>query len=557
MNRGLWIALLVPIAGGCTEQVHGCPGGRVLLQDACVLQDAVPPEDTRPDADAGFTDAPVGEDVPCELRPDPLDLLGVDSNCDGVDGIAADTVFVSSTGHDGGDCGLVRQNPCQTIREGLAQARDQGRHVVMIEAGVYDETVTLGPTSLSLAGGYRHLSGGEDGAVPMRQPGSTTLRGTGFVLTIAGTEAPVSISGLQIQGEAPTESGASATPVRVRNAAGGVRFEAVVVRASRGVDGAAGASGAPGTSGVAGTMGYPSTQHLDESVCGTGRVGATPPGPTGATAPTCMTSEPNGAGGAAGAGGYPTFRGTERPPGGNGQSVASAMGGAGGASDPMAPGLNARPGQRGDDGNAGSAGRPGAVGLPVGGITSEGYAPLASAGGDGTAASPGTGGAGGGGGGFTVPVQCYIDGASGGSGGSGGCGGGGGRGGAGGGGSIGVIVSGSVVSFVGSQVFAGRGGTGGAGGAGGAGGDGGPGGEGGFGASGGKGGGAGGRGGRGGTGGPGAGGTGGPSLGIVLLAGARLERQPEIQVEGGGAGGAAPSGGMAGPTGLTEAVYTP
>ena len=48
--------------------------------------------------------------------PDALDASGTDSNCDGVDGVLADSVLVNVTsGSDAAGCGLAVVSPCQTI----------------------------------------------------------------------------------------------------------------------------------------------------------------------------------------------------------------------------------------------------------------------------------------------------------------------------------------------------------------------------------------------------------------------------------------------------------
>ncbi|MCB9402153.1 MAG: putative metal-binding motif-containing protein [Microthrixaceae bacterium] len=63
---------------------------------------------------------------------DTLDASGTDSNCDGVDGVLADTILVAGTGgSDVAGCGQAVANPCQSIAFGISEA-GASRHAVLV-----------------------------------------------------------------------------------------------------------------------------------------------------------------------------------------------------------------------------------------------------------------------------------------------------------------------------------------------------------------------------------------------------------------------------------------
>src|SRR5262249_11394840 len=82
--------------------------------------------------------------------PDPL---GKDTNCDGIDGVASEAIFVSPTGSDT-NLG-AREAPLKTIRAGLAIASQRKKTQVIVAGGDYDEpdTLTLAE-NVGLYGGY-------------------------------------------------------------------------------------------------------------------------------------------------------------------------------------------------------------------------------------------------------------------------------------------------------------------------------------------------------------------------------------------------------------------
>lgn len=451
------------------------------------------------------------------------DATRTDSDCDGIDGTADASVFVSPSGDDLADG--TQATPVRTVQRGMElAAADSGRDDVLIAAGTYLEAVAL-------VEGV-HLHGGYELDWTRTATAITTLRAD-LPLTADDVSASARVTGLRLVANAATAPGGSSIAARVRGSTG-VSLEQVVLEAG------AGAPGAPPP-----TTPARSADAEDGDTGGDGglvHVDSPPParGAGGVSACSCV----NG-----GAGGFPSLSAGPRV-GLPGQAVSGAgcvngaTGGPGGSG-----GMPGADGVRGDGGAAGFEGS----------FDANGYAP--ATGGSGTSGTAAGGGGGGGGStGFLCDVsnQINVFGGAGGGGGAGGCGGAGGAGGAGGGASIGLLLVASQVTLIDVRITAADGGAGGAGQGGqdgGLGGDGAGGGLGGnfcsitpssnypAGATGGN-------GGTGGSGGGGAGGPGGPSIALLMLEGATQSGSSsgvQLVVGTGGAGGA---GGAAGTGGV-------
>ncbi|MBX7071022.1 MAG: PKD domain-containing protein [Microthrixaceae bacterium] len=523
---------------------------------------------------------------------DPLDATAKDSNCDGADGIVADTVFVSTAGSDANACTLAA--PCQTIPRGIAEAGST-KHVVQVSNGSGFGAFTISGTSgLTIRGGFatdflsRTGTTTSTGGVTLNNASSLKLE----FLTIVGpggtnptgmfiSQGTVTLQNVTVSSGTATGAGSSAYGIRVL-AGANVTINGSSISASPGIGGTDGTTLtgtlAVGTPGIAGGGGSRAA------------VGQQPSIPGGAAPGSGANSGGNGGNGDGSTGIDGAVGGVNGGTGGNGGgnnnfydevkilgiTYSNSYSGGGGA-----------PGVKGTAGTPGTPGTAGALGYTASGFTPS--APSAGA----TAGNGGGGGGGGGGG-----LACY-DGACAGtrtSGGAGGGGGGGGQGGRGGtagtnaGGSFAVLSHNStIVIDANTTITSGNGGVGGAGGAGQNGAPGGAGGNGGAGAradccsgaggSGGSGGGAGadgasggggaigtccnagsggggggGGGGNGGKGGTGGGGAGGPSVGLMKVGTGAItfggNQATQITIGTGGAGGAAP-GGNAGATGTT------
>lgn len=81
----------------------------------------------------------------------------VDQNCDGVDGIAEQSIFVDAqTGSDLNVGGM--QDPMKTIQGALYKAKRTNKFSILISKGIYEESVQLS-NGISLYGGYSKHDG--------------------------------------------------------------------------------------------------------------------------------------------------------------------------------------------------------------------------------------------------------------------------------------------------------------------------------------------------------------------------------------------------------------
>lgn len=468
---------------------------------------------------------------------DPLDAEGFDANCDGVDGILEEQVYVSVEGVFG-NSGLTPDAPVASLRLALGIANTARRSVILMGAGAFVENVEpLDFRDLAhvIAGGYGA------GFVGPRTTSTVTVDWS--LMVAAGFARTVSRVELHLTGTRSAAAIVVAGSAQLR-----VEDCSITTDTAR-----AGTAGADSLGSINGGR-QPTGSQTAESA--TGLVTSGPAPATPARANYCGVVTQGGAGGAS------DLRGGD-----------AVMGGTGGA-----------PGANGTAGREGVAGTQGAPGAPVVSLALLGDPAVVSyslaTGDSGGAGGPATGGGGGGGGatmGTATPGDCtgyvrvlfFPPGAGGGPGGMGGCTGTAGRGGEGGQVSVGIVAgAGAQVDLVRSTVQPGPGGAGGAGGSGAAGGLGGPGGEsvpacylvvggttrilGGVG-------GVGGTGGNAGRGGDGGGGAGGPSVGVWLFRTAVLNQDASTITPGaGGAGGASPGGPAAGgdgPDGASVDIY--
>src|SRR4051794_33913181 len=113
---------------------------------------------TLADADGdGFNTATDCNDNNPAINPaQTVDTVGddVDSNCDGQDGIATDTIFVSSnTGSNHSLCGIVSSDPCATIDQGLSRAASTSRTQVQVAEGSYSKFAVV--AGFEISGHYK------------------------------------------------------------------------------------------------------------------------------------------------------------------------------------------------------------------------------------------------------------------------------------------------------------------------------------------------------------------------------------------------------------------
>jgi hypothetical protein len=488
----------------------------------------------------------------------------VDRDCDGVDGVAATSLFVwsGSTQPDG-----TRAHPFRSIAAALA-AWDPARHTaILVAAGSYPEQVIL-RNGIKLYGGYAPGFAARDVVtyptiVEGPEPDFANPNHRRGTVNAEGLTQPTVFAGFVVRGYDVTfrpavgGAGKSSYAIYLKDSTNQLVVANNLVAGGRGGDGAPGDRGGAGEGGPAGAPGLTARECVTLSCAGESQ-----PGGAGAVNASC------GAAGHAGA----TTRGSQDPQ----DWQTGGLDGAGGhngtyVTDSAKPekckavclmpwlgmtGVDALSGPGGGDGSGGG-GCDGAVSLAGGDFTPV-VAAVGAAGGDGA-------GGGGGGAGGCVPNQTPPEypctflnklgdlGGTGGGGGAGGCGGRGGTAGGGGGGSFGVFVvfSSAPVSrplVIGNHVDAGMGGFGGDGGTGGQGGAGGQGGVAGLSTGdtwcageGGRGG----TGGHGGSGGGGGGGCGGSAYGLAgnYLSSTSYDVYNEFGALPAGAAGAAGAGG--------------
>ncbi len=475
-----------------------------------------------------------------------------DENCDGVDGVIANAVFVSAAAPAGGNG--TRTQPFQSIEQGLA-ALGGTKRWVLVAQGIYRENLRL-IDGAQLFGGYSSDFLKRDprvhGTVIVGQPNTApgAPRAALDLDNLGNGALETVVSGFSIFGWdvnlAPTEStaGRASTAVLLKDCGPNVVLATNDIFGGRGGEGGRGRTGIQGfgrqaslqLNGAAGR----DSRFVQNQFCnatfhlagGLGGANTSCAGSNGFAGGNVVCPTYNMA----------TFTGAQQQhlsPTANGNGAGGfdwsfdqmSGGGCSHVTESGFPsniqthdGADGRPGADGVGGTGGAAastvGRHGTV---VGGV----WVVSSFRASNGTLGGTGLGGGGGGAGGgvarFTFGCTAFEVGASGGGGGAGACGGSGGDAGGAGGASIAVLVSYTTAQpatrlprLTGNRIERGLGGLGGAGGFGGAGGLGGAGGFGGMAnrwssSSGGKGG----EGGNGGSGGGGGGGTGGPSYGVL------------------------------------------
>jgi hypothetical protein len=515
----------------------------------------------------------------------------VDGNCDGVDGVVADALFVSAAAGPGGDGS--RAAPFQTIQEALDADAAGDAEYILVAAGLYQENLLL-PPGVALHGGYAsdflsrnivlfetELAGvqplpGDLAVAPVHVEGITGPAG----VVVSG----FSITGYDVDSQTPSGNGAASIAVYVLDS--DEHFALRNCRVSGGFGGAAatGPGGATGfgtqaagggvLDGASGAVAGPCAL----SPC----LGESQAGGAGGTNPSCGAASASAGGGVV----CPEYNQPAYTPGNPGHDGASGWNWTfDSGSNNVCSGHATEAGYptaiKKMDGGDGLSGAEGATGIQGAGCTqSEGvfagglWTGIPGAAGQAGAAGQ-SGGAGGAAGGLESAPQSELPpgvsakspplrhklGATGGGGGAGGCGGASGGGGGAGGASIAVLVGWSAPGggasppvLATNRILRGVGGAGGSGGYGGLGGVGGDGGLGGdsqsfwidFRA------GSGGRGGNGGAGGGGGGGCGGPSFGVAVFqhpAGWALDYAGDNEFIGGDLPTGGP-GGMGGPSGI-------
>jgi hypothetical protein len=485
----------------------------------------------------------VSVDLP-DRGPSDRGFFGIDENCDGIDGVVADAVFVSAAGP--AMANGSRTAPFRTVTEGLAALAASSKRYVLVAQGLYRENVVVSDGQ-QLFGGYSSDFLKRDpllhttflaGVAPLASsPGTVHIEnaGQGALETV--------VSGFTIVGWDASAGSSASIAISLVNTGPRVVVTGNDVLAGRGVNGSDGASGAQGfgrqqSMALNGARGI-NSQHFPTGDCmpSAHRIGA-----AGGVNARCPTGDAAKGGDAicpvysmaTNVGAQQEYQGaagTSRNGRGGFDRTFSRLSGAGcsqvqESGYPSAiQGNDGLDGVQGPDGAAGLGG-PGAMAAArYGSIVANRWVAASVVGMPGGSGAVGLPGGGGGAGGGVVKFtaggcRAWEIGASGGGGGAGACGGLGGAAGNPGSASIAIFIAGASSSngptITRNRIQRGLGGNGGNGGFGGPGGLGGVGGVGGqperwSSSTGGKGG----EGGNGGPGGGGGGGAGGPSFGVL------------------------------------------
>ncbi|MDP3151684.1 MAG: MopE-related protein [Archangium sp.] len=479
----------------------------------------------------------------------------VDENCDGIDGVLGDAIFVSASASPGGNG--TRTSPLQTITAGVAAQQAQNRRYVLVAQGLYRENVRLFDGA-QVFGGYSQDFLKRDPRLYITTwvgvaPTATAIAPVhGESLGAAGAVRETVVAGFVINGwdatvmAAASANGEASIGVFLRDVGPRFVLQSNDVIAGRGGAGGRGATGTQGFGRQAGTT-LNGQRGTNSNFFANGMCAAVNHrnGGVAGTNGTCTGA--NGTPGGNVVCPVYTFAGNQGAQQMYQSPMPTSRDGAGGFDwsfdNLSSPGCNhvtesgfptsiqqhdGADGKQGGDGSGGVGGPGAATRARFGSIGSGRWvaATIAAAAGQAglTAQGGGGGGAGGGVARFT-PGGCqgWEIGATGGGAGAGGCGGTGGSAGGAGGASLAILITSTTASTVlpsilNNRIQRGAGGTGGDGGFGGAGGLGGAGGFGGTAARwsssvGGKGG----EGGNGGPGGGGGGGSGGPSFGVMTF----------------------------------------
>lgn len=506
--------------GACGDSCYPANATGVCQQGSCEMDDC----------DADFVDLndDPSDGCECEITDavDVPDQSGVDSNCDGIDGMIDASVFVSEqTGDDSND-GLTSQTPVATIGRGIEIAGQQDPAFdVLVAEGTYDEYVVL-EAGVDVYGGYSSSDWSRDPSqhtVVIQPTGDSADSGHNRTVVADGLDAPTVVDSVDVYGVDAQEAGSSTTGVWVRDSGDHLTIAHTNIVAGAAADGLDSDDGDPVSSGSNGQ------NAADTDGAATNDTGCGAGGSGGSARPACDQNVTTGEDGADGIGddGEGGLGGDNYCRGALNDACQNTAG---------ADGVAGADGADGDNGQAGSDGY---------GFFTTADLWHADPGVDPIAGDDGSGGGGGGAGGScSGPWLSSTNGGGGGAGGSGGCGGEAATNGQAGGGSFGLIALGSTVALDAVDIAMGPAGDGGNGGVGSTGR---PGGQGGLGSAGngnGEAGGNGGPGGHGGDGGNGAGGCGGPAVGIATADGGQLSGTNYTVDPSNGVAGAPGSGGI-------------
>ncbi|HCF58563.1 MAG TPA: hypothetical protein DFS52_11285 [Myxococcales bacterium] len=231
--------------GNPADSVSSCeqPPGRVANDDDCN------------DADAAFYPG----------APDQPDARGEDTNCDGIDGDAASSVFVSANSGNDTNSGILPSEPVRTLERAMAIARGctPSYCSVLVAEGTYRHSDSLELVAgVSLYGGYADgLPAGSERAWERNKAVANTVIESSNIPTIGADQIDrdTVLDRFTIQGADATGYGQAAIAVLVTNtpSAGRLTLSSSEIIAGDGGTGSPGAQGlavscTPATGGAGG-----------------------------------------------------------------------------------------------------------------------------------------------------------------------------------------------------------------------------------------------------------------------------------------------------------------
>ena len=182
---------LLPLLGMVALVATACPeqpgGGGTATTTAPTTTSTTTTTLADSDGDGYTTGQDCNDNNPAVNPGQAVDTVGdgVDSNCDGQDGIATNTVFVSNTGADSSTCGDIAA-PCATIDQGIVRAGALSRTQIQVAEGTYAKFDVV--AGLEIGGHY-------DSATWTKAGAGDTVVTASFDASVGG---PVGITALGI-----------------------------------------------------------------------------------------------------------------------------------------------------------------------------------------------------------------------------------------------------------------------------------------------------------------------------------------------------------------------
>ncbi|RKH75039.1 DUF1565 domain-containing protein, partial [Corallococcus sp. AB045] len=358
--RNLWKVGALSAVFGAVLSVGGCSDFQAAYENCQGEGRCGPQANGDGGTDAGDA-GDAGYDCIPTAGPDYPDELGVDTDCDGVDGDPALGYFVDPAGEDTGDNRGTRDAPLKTLSRALqlVQQSDGGRSNVYLALGTYAETTPVEVTApVSIHGGYTHT--GNNWLRPTQEP--SVIQSGPYAVTVVGvTDGGVFLDRLHVISTTVATPGHPSVALRAINTQE-VRLRHSILEAGRGANGSEGRPGDRGGTGFQGLAGIDGLA-TNNPVGGDGGSAACTPSFAGG---------PGGTGGTANSGGLGT----------NGRPITDGgVGGAKGASTQLSCDVgddggsctcSNSEGGRGGKGPNGFPGMPGDGGVGMGEVLPEG-----------------------------------------------------------------------------------------------------------------------------------------------------------------------------------------